>query len=245
MSEKEKKPVKALIVIPTYNERENLSNIIGEILDQSPVLEILVVDDASPDGTGKLADELAATSGRVHVLHRPGKLGLGSAYIEGFRLALERDYDYIFEMDADYSHDPKELPNFLKAAQDYDVVIGSRYIGGVRILNWPIKRLMLSYGASVYTRLITGLKLIDTTSGFKCFRREVLAALDLDKIHSDGYSFQIELNFLCQRKGFSLKEIPIVFSDRMQGHSKMNKGIIAEALLVVWILKIKSMLGML
>jgi len=237
--------LKALVIIPTYNERENLSNIVGEILDQSPFIEVLVVDDASPDGTGRLADELSATSGRVHVIHRAGKLGLGSAYITGFRFALERGYDFIFEMDADYSHDPAELPNFLKAAGEYDVVIGSRYVGGVRILNWPIKRLMLSYGASVYTRLITGLKLIDCTSGFKCFRREVLEALDLNRIHSDGYSFQIELNFLCQKKGFTLKEIPIVFSDRMQGHSKMNKGIVFEALAVVWILKIKSMLGML
>jgi dolichol-phosphate mannosyltransferase len=237
--------LKALVIIPTYNERENLSNIVGEILDQSPFIEVLVVDDASPDGTGRLADDLSATSGRVHVIHRAGKLGLGSAYIEGFRFALERGYDFVFEMDADYSHDPAELPNFLKAAEDYDVVVGSRYVGGVRILNWPIKRLMLSYGASVYTRLITGLKLIDCTSGFKCFRREVLEALDLNRIHSDGYSFQIELNFLCQKKGFSLKEIPIVFSDRMQGHSKMSKGIVIEALVVVWILKIKSILGML
>jgi len=237
--------MKSLVVIPTYNEKDNLLSIVPAVLAQSPSLEVLVIDDNSPDGTGELADGLAAADGRVHVLHRTGKLGLGSAYIEGFRYALDRDYDYIFEMDCDYSHDPAELPNFLKAAEDYDVVIGSRYIGGVRILNWPIKRLMLSYGASVYTRLITGLKLIDTTSGFKCFRRGVLASLDLDKIHSDGYSFQIELNFLCQHKGFRLKEIPIVFSDRMQGHSKMSKGIIAEALLVVWILKIKSILGML
>jgi dolichol-phosphate mannosyltransferase len=237
--------LKALVIIPTYNERENIGGITREILSSSHEVEVLIVDDNSPDGTGKLADDMAKATHRVHAMHRAGKLGLGSAYIEGFKYALANGYDYVMEMDADYSHDPKEIPNFLEAAKKSDVVVGSRYIGGVRILNWPIKRLMLSYGASLYTRLITGLNLIDCTSGFKCFRREVLEALDLDRVHSDGYSFQIEMSFLCQKKGFILKEIPIVFTDRMQGHSKMNKGIIAEALLVVWILKIKSILGML
>jgi len=237
--------MRALIVIPTYNERENLANIAREILAQSDSLELLVVDDNSPDGTGNLADSLSAAEPRIHVLHRSGKLGLGSAYIEGFRFALAQGYDYVFEMDADFSHDPMEIPNFLAAAAGSDLVIGSRYIGGVRILNWPMKRLMLSYSASVYTRMITGLKVIDCTSGFKCFRREVLEAINLDKVHSDGYSFQIELNFLCQKKGFRIKEIPIVFSDRAQGHSKMNKGIVLEALFIVWLLKLKSMLGLL
>ncbi len=237
--------MKALVIIPTYNERDNIQKIAREVLSVSEHTEVLIVDDNSPDGTGKVADEMAKASHRVHTLHRAGKLGLGSAYIEGFRYAMSNGYDYVFEMDADFSHDPKEIPNFLDAITKYDVVVGSRYVGGVRILNWPIKRLMLSYGASMYTRMITGLKLIDCTSGFKCFRRDVLEALDLDKIHSDGYSFQIEMSFLCQQKGFSLKEIPIVFADRKEGTSKMNKGIVFEALAVVWILKIKSIFGLL
>jgi len=237
--------MKALVVIPTYNERANIEGITREILSLSDIVEVLIVDDNSPDGTGDIADGLATSEPRIHAMHRAGKLGLGSAYIAGFKYALKDGYDYVFEMDADYSHDPKEIPNFLTAIKDADVVIGSRYVGGVRILNWPIKRLMLSYSASVYTRLITGIKLIDCTSGYKCFRREVLEALNLDKVHSDGYSFQIELNFLCQQKGFRLVEMPIVFTERKEGHSKMNKGIIFEALLVVWILKIKSIFGML
>ncbi|MBI5695197.1 MAG: polyprenol monophosphomannose synthase [Nitrospirae bacterium] len=237
--------MKALVIIPTYNERDNIETIVADILSRAEGIEVLVVDDNSPDGTGRLADEMAAKDPRVHVKHRAGKLGLGSAYIEGFKYAISKKYDYVFEMDADYSHDPAELPNFLAAVKDADVVVGSRYVGGVRILNWPIKRLMLSYGASVYTRTITGLKLIDCTSGFKCFRREVLESIDLDRVHSDGYSFQIEMSFLCQNKGYTLKEIPIVFTERAQGHSKMNKGIVFEALAVVWILKIKAILGIL
>jgi len=234
-----------LVIIPTYNERDNIQKIVREVLSVSEHTEVLVVDDNSPDGTGKVADEMAKASHRVHAVHRAGKLGLGSAYIEGFRYAMSNGYEYVFEMDADFSHDPREIPNFLDAIMKYDVVVGSRYVGGVRILNWPIKRLMLSYGASMYTRMITGLKLIDCTSGFKCFRREVLESLNLDKIHSDGYSFQIEMSFLCQKKGFQLKEIPIVFADRKEGTSKMNKGIVFEALAVVWILKIKSIFGLL
>ena len=237
--------MRALVIIPTYNERDNIQKIVREVLSVSEHTEVLVVDDNSPDGTGKVADDMAKASHRVHATHRAGKLGLGSAYIEGFRYAMSNGYDSVFEMDADFSHDPKEIPNFLDAMIKYDVVVGSRYVGGVRILNWPIKRLMLSYGASMYTRMITGLKLIDCTSGFKCFRREVLESLDLDKIHSDGYSFQIEMSFLCQHKGFSLKEIPIIFADRKEGTSKMNKGIVFEALAVVWILKLKSIFGLL
>ena len=237
--------MKALVVIPTYNERENIVNITREVLSVSEHAEVLVIDDNSPDGTGKVADEMAAASHRVHVMHRAGKMGLGSAYIAGFRYALENGYDFVMEMDADFSHDPREIPNFLDAARGADVVVGSRYIGGVRILNWPIKRLLLSYSASVYTRMITGLKLLDCTSGFKCFRREVLEALDLGRVHSDGYSFQIEMSFLCQKKGFTLKEIPIVFTERKEGHSKMSGGIIYEALFIVWLLKIKSILGIL
>jgi len=237
--------VRALVIIPTYNEHDNIQKIVREVLSVSDHTEVLIVDDNSPDGTGRVADEMAKASHRVHAMHRAGKLGLGSAYIEGFRYAMSNGYDYVFEMDADFSHDPREIPNFLDAIVKYDVVVGSRYVGGVRILNWPIKRLMLSYGASMYTRMITGLKLIDCTSGFKCFRREVLESLNLDKIHSDGYSFQIEMSFLCQKKGFRLKEIPIVFADRKEGTSKMNKGIVFEALAVVWILKIKSIFGLL
>jgi len=234
-----------LVIIPTYNERENIEPMLERLLALPYGLDVLVVDDNSPDGTGKIADGIAADNPRVHVLHRQGKLGLGSAYIEGFEYALVNGYDFVFEMDADYSHDPREIPNFLEAAKDYDVVIGSRYIGGVRILNWPIKRLMLSYGASLYARLITGLKLIDCTGGFKCFRRSALEKLDLGRIHSDGYSFQIEVNFLCQKKGLRMKEIPIVFTERKEGQSKMNRGIVFEALFIVWLLKIKSVLGLL
>lgn len=237
--------MKALVIIPTYNELANIRGITADVLGVSDMTEVLIVDDNSPDGTGAAADELAAADPRVRVMHRAGKLGLGSAYIQGFKYALAEGYDYVFEMDADYSHDPREIPNFLEAVKEGDVVIGSRYAGGIRILNWPLKRLMLSYSASVYTRLITGLKIFDCTSGFKCFRREALQAIDLDRVHSDGYSFQIEMNFLCQRKGLRLVEVPIVFTDRKQGHSKMNRGIVIEALFVVWLLKIKSVLGML
>ncbi len=237
--------MKALVVIPTYNEISNVGKIIDAVLGVSEITEALIVDDNSPDGTGAAADNMAKSNPRVHVMHRAGKMGLGSAYIAGFRYALDNGYDYIFEMDADFSHDPAEIPKFLDAAKEADVVIGSRYIDGIRILNWPLKRLMLSYFASVYARTITGLKLHDTTGGYKCFRREALLKLDLSRVQSDGYSFQIEMNFLCQKKGLKLKEIPIVFSDRRAGISKMNKGIIFEALAVVWILKIKSVLGIL
>ncbi|MHB8172917.1 MAG: polyprenol monophosphomannose synthase [Nitrospirota bacterium] len=237
--------MRALVVIPTYNEISNVTKIVDAVLGVSEIAEVLVVDDNSPDGTGAAADDMARSNPRVHVMHREGKMGLGSAYIEGFRYAIDKGYDYIFEMDADFSHDPAEIPRFLEAAAENDVIIGSRYIDGIRILNWPLKRLMLSYFASVYARMITGLKLHDTTGGYKCFRREALEKLDLSRIHSDGYSFQIEMNFLCQKKGFRLKEIPIVFSDRRRGASKMNKGIIFEALAVVWLLKIKSILGIL
>ena len=237
--------MRALVVIPTYNEISNVGKIIGAVLGVSDIAEVLVVDDNSPDGTGAAADGMAKVNPRVHVMHRAGKMGLGSAYIEGFRYAIDKGYDYVFEMDADFSHDPAEIPKFLDAAKEADVVIGSRYVDGIRILNWPLKRLMLSYFASVYARTITGLKLHDTTGGYKCFRREALMKLDLSRIHSDGYSFQIEMNFLCQKKGLRMKEIPIVFSDRRAGISKMNKGIIFEALAVVWLLKIKSILGIL
>ncbi len=235
--------MKALVVIPTYNERENLGEIVPRILAVDSSFEVLVVDDNSPDGTGKVADELVRRIPRVHVLHRSGKLGLGSAYRAGFRFALERDYDLVFEMDSDFSHDPASLPEFLAAIADADLVIGSRYLRGVTVVNWPMGRLLLSYTANRYTRIVTGLPLCDSTTGFKCFRREVLAAIDLDRVRSEGYSFQIEMNFKAWKKGFRIKEIPIVFSDRRVGHSKMSKRIVREAMSMVWRLRFLDLFG--
>ena len=236
--------MKALIILPTYNEKENLPRIVPEVLKQDPSLSILVVDDRSPDGTGALADQLASTSGgRVSVLHRPVKNGLGQAYLAGFRWALERDFDLIFEMDADFSHDPKYLPDFLAAAQEADLVLGSRYISGVNVVNWPMSRLLLSYYANMYSRLVTGLPLRDATGGFKCFHRRVLEAIDLAQVHSNGYSFQIEMSFRAFRKGFRIREIPIVFVDREKGTSKMSKSIVREAIWMVWRLRLASLKG--
>jgi dolichol-phosphate mannosyltransferase len=237
--------LKGLIVIPTYNEAENVSEIVPIILAIDSRFEVLVVDDASPDGTGEIADKLAASNPRVHVLHRPGKLGLGSAYRAGFRYAVERDYDLVFEMDADFSHDPASLPEFLRAIENADLVIGSRYLNGVTVVNWPIGRLILSYAANRYTRLVTGLPLSDSTAGFKCFRRSVLQAIDLDRVRSDGYSFQIEMSFKTWRKGFRVREIPIVFSDRRVGISKMSRRIIVEAAFMVWRLRVLDLLRLL
>jgi len=235
--------VKAVVVIPTYNERDNIEKLVGEVLAQDASISVLIVDDNSPDGTGELADGLAARNDRVRVLHRRGKLGLGSAYREGFRIALEMGADYVVEMDADFSHDPAILPLFLAKMQECDLVIGSRYLNGVSVVNWPLRRLMLSYFASVYTRIITGLRISDCTSGFKCFRREVLEAIDLGAVMSDGYSFQIEMNFRCMEKGFRIGEVPIIFIDRHAGTSKMSKKIVREAVIMVWKLKIGSMIG--
>jgi dolichol-phosphate mannosyltransferase len=234
---------RALVVIPTYNERGNLQLIVPSILEQDPRLEVLVVDDNSPDGTGQVADELAGESPRVHVLHRPSKAGLGKAYLAGFRWALDRGYDFIFEMDADFSHDPKYLPDLLRAIEDADLVIGSRYRTGVNVINWPISRLLLSLGANQYARWITGLPLTDSTGGFKCFRRRVLESLDLERIRSNGYSFQIEMSFRAWKKGFRLSEIPIVFTDRVEGQSKMNKRIVREAIWMVWWLRLQALAG--
>jgi dolichol-phosphate mannosyltransferase len=236
-------PERALVVVPTYNERVNLPLIIPSILLQDPRIEVLVVDDNSPDGTGELADELAAANDRIHVLHRPGKSGLGKAYLAGFRWALEREYDYIFEMDADFSHDPKFLPEFLKAIADADLVIGSRYRHGVNVINWPISRLLLSVGANEYARRITGLPLSDSTGGFKCFRRRVLEAIEFEQVRSNGYSFQIEMSFRAWKKGFRLVEIPIIFTDRVEGQSKMNKRIVREAIWMVWWLRLQALMG--
>ncbi|MFI5279121.1 MAG: polyprenol monophosphomannose synthase [Gemmatimonadales bacterium] len=214
------------------------------ILEQDPRLEVLVVDDGSPDGTGALADRMAAAERRIHVLHRAGKLGLGTAYIAGFRWAIEQKMDYVFEMDADFSHDPRHLVTFLNEIHDTDLVIGSRYLKGrVTVLNWPMARLLLSYFANTYARWITGLQLWDSTGGFKCYRRAVLEAVDLDHVRSNGYSFQIEMSFRAWKKGFRLKEIPILFTDRAEGHSKMSHGIIWEAVWMVWRLRWWGLLG--
>jgi dolichol-phosphate mannosyltransferase len=237
-------PERALVVIPTYNEAGNLPNIVPQVLAQDPRLEILVVDDNSPDGTGRLADGLAQANPRVHVLHREGKLGLGTAYLAGFRWAIEQRYDYAFEMDADFSHDPAHLKDFLTAIATADVVLGSRYLGGrVTVVNWPMGRLVLSYCANIYARWITGLRIWDLTGGFKCFRRHVLEALDLSQVRSNGYAFQIEMSVRAWRKGFKLAEIPIVFVDRLEGQSKMSKAIVREAVLMVPRLRLMAWFG--
>jgi dolichol-phosphate mannosyltransferase len=212
--------MKALIIVPTYNERDNLEELLRQIFALEGLgnsLEVLIVDDHSPDGTGELADRMAAADPRVHVLHRAGKMGLGSAYIAGFRYALERDYEAIFEMDADFSHNPESVPTFLRELESADLVLGSRYLHGVTVVNWPLSRLILSYSANVYCRVITGMPIKDATGGFKCFRRRVLEAIDWDRVKSDGYGFQIEINFKAYRKGFRIQEIPILFVDRRAG----------------------------
>ena len=235
--------MKALVIIPTYKERENLVPLLKQIFAQGLLLEVLIIDDNSPDGTGAVADEIAAADPRVHVLHRPAKMGLGSAYVAGFRYALERDYDAVFEMDADFSHSPESLPEFLRELESADLVVGSRYLHGVTVVNWPLKRLILSYGANVYSRVITGIPIKDLTGGYKCFRRQVLEALDLSRVRSDGYGFQIEINYKTWRKGFRIREIPILFVDRRAGESKMNRKIVWEAAWMVWRLRILDLLG--
>jgi dolichol-phosphate mannosyltransferase len=234
---------KGLVVIPTFNEAENITRLIPEVLRQDVRLEVLVVDDGSPDGTAGMVKGMMAGNPKIHLLERPSKMGLGTAYVAGFRYALPRGFDVVFEMDADFSHDPKELPNFLKAVETNDLVLGSRYTGGVRILNWPMKRLLLSYFANVYTRFMIGLPIADATGGFKCYRRAVLEAIDLASVRSNGYAFQIEMSFLAWKKGYRLTEIPIVFLDRQQGHSKMSKHIVYEAVLMLWKLRFRSLTG--
>jgi dolichol-phosphate mannosyltransferase len=232
------------VVIPTFNEAVNLPQIIPQTLAKDSRLEVLVVDDNSPDRTGLIADEMARLDRRVHVIHREGKLGLGTAYITGFKWALERDYDYIFEMDADFSHDPGHLPEFLKAIQDADIVLGSRYLQGrVTVVNWPMSRLMLSYLANIYARWFTGVRIWDLTGGFKCFRRRVLEAIDLSQVVSNGYAFQIEMSVRAWRKGFKFREIPIVFVDRTEGQSKMNRAIVREAVWKVPRLRLMAWFG--
>lgn len=236
-------PERFLVILPTYNESQNLPRIVPLILSQDPRLEILVVDDKSPDGTGRQANDLAGVNPRVHVLHRPKKEGLGRAYREGFAWGLTRGYNLLFEMDSDFSHDPKFLVDLIAAAQDADLVVGSRYKTGVNVINWPMSRLLLSYGANLYARWITGLPLTDATAGFKCFRREVLEAIPLERVRSNGYAFQIEMNFRAWKKGFRLREVPIVFTDRVEGSSKMSKAIVREGVWVVWWLRFANLFG--
>jgi dolichol-phosphate mannosyltransferase len=229
---------RALVIVPTYNEKFNIARLIPAVLAQDSSLDILVVDDGSPDGTGAIVDAIAATNPRVHVMHRASKLGLGTAYIAGFRWALERKYDYVFEMDADFSHNPERLPEFLSAIKDADLVLGSRYQDGhVNVVNWPMSRLFLSYAANIYARGITGLPIFDATGGFKCFRRNVLESIDLNSVKSNGYAFQIEMSFRVWKRGFRLVEIPIIFVDRTEGVSKMSKRIVREAVWMVWRLR--------
>ncbi|HEU4631177.1 MAG TPA: polyprenol monophosphomannose synthase [Gemmatimonadaceae bacterium] len=229
---------RALVIVPTYNERDNVVRLIHNVLAQDPRLEMLIVDDGSPDGTGQMVDDVAEREPRVHVLHRPRKMGLGTAYLAGFTWALERPYDCVFEMDADFSHDPAHLPEFLRSIETADLVLGSRYRNGkVTVVNWPIGRLLLSYFANVYARKVTGLPLYDATGGFKCFRRKVLEAIDLSDVRSNGYAFQIEMSFRAWRRRFRIVEIPIVFHDRTEGESKMSGHIVREAIFMVWRLR--------
>jgi len=236
---------KSLVIIPTYNELENIPNLIPKILQKDEGLEVLIVDDNSPDGTAAFVEEESKLNSRVHLIKRNAKLGLGTAYIEGFKFALKNGYDFIFEMDADFSHNPKELINFLREIESADLVLGSRYKSGVNVVNWPMKRLLLSYFANVYTRIITGLPVKDATGGFKFFRREVLEAIDLDNVKSNGYAFQIEMTYKAWKKGFRIKEISIIFIDRVKGTSKMSKKIVREAVTMVWKLRIRSLFGLL
>lgn len=225
---------KALIIVPTYNERENLPPLVAKVLSLPVPLDILVVDDNSPDGTGRLADDLASKHPSVHVLHRAEKNGLGRAYCAGFAWALERDYEFIFEMDGDFSHNPDDIPRFLEKAVAADLVLGTRYLNGIRVINWPLHRLMLSKAAAKYVQVITGMPFTDPTGGYKCFRRRALQAVDLAAVRSNGYSFQIELTHKIWRQGLRVAEVPIIFTDRFHGRSKMSGHIVREALWMVW-----------
>ena len=234
---------RVLVVIPTYNESENIPRLIPQVLEQAEGIEVLVVDDGSPDGTGGIVRRMGEKDPRVHLLERSAKMGLGTAYVDGFRYALAGNYDFVFEMDADFSHNPNEIPAFLARAREADLVVGSRYTNGVRVLNWPMQRLLLSWTANVWTRFWTGLPLNDATGGFKCYRIEVLRGINLDSIRSNGYAFQIEMSYMAWRKGFRLGEIPIVFLDRLAGKSKMSKHIVYEAFFMLWKLRFRGMLN--
>jgi dolichol-phosphate mannosyltransferase len=235
--------VKPLVIIPTYNEHENIEKIIPAVLNAVPQAEILIVDDNSQDGTAEAVRAMASSTENIHLLSREKKMGLGTAYVTGFKWALKRDYTVIFEMDADFSHDPEALPQFVREIEKADLVIGSRYTNGVNVVNWPMKRLLLSFFANIYARIVTGVPVRDLTSGFKCYRRKVLETIDLDKIHSNGYAFQIEMHFKAYRKGFLIREIPIVFIERRTGTSKMSHHIIYEAAWMVWKLRFLGLLG--
>lgn len=244
MTESRNSAGRALVVMPTYNEAESLGELVPRVLEQDSRIDVLVIDDASPDGTGAIADGLAARDERVKVIHREGKLGLGTAYLRGFRFGLEHGYDYLLEMDSDLSHDPKYLPDLLAAVDDgADLAIGSRYVRGVNVINWPMSRLLLSYNANKYARWVTGLPLTDATSGFKCFRRRALEVIDFDRVGSTGYAFQIEMDFRAWKAGMKLVEVPIVFTDRDRGESKMSGAIVREAVWRVWALRFKSLFG--
>jgi len=236
---------KILIIIPTYNELENLPKLIPEVLSKNENIDILIVDDNSPDGTADFVQDEAKKNSRIKLIKREKKMGLGTAYIDGFKFALQNNYDYIFEMDADFSHNPKMIPKFLKEIKKYDLVLGSRYKEGVNVANWPMSRLMLSMFANIYSRVITGLPVHDATGGYKCFRREVLEAINLDAVKSNGYAFQIEMTFKAWKKGFKIKELSIIFIDRVKGTSKMSRKIVREAIVMVWKLRIWSMFGLL
>ena len=237
--------MKILIIIPTYNELENLPRLLTEVLSKDNNIDMLFIDDNSPDGTAEFIENEQKNNNRIHLIKRQSKQGLGTAYIVGFKFALQRDYEVIFEMDADFSHDPNEIPRFLEEIKNSDVVLGSRYKNGVNVINWPMRRLLLSWFANIYTRVITGMPLHDATGGFKCFRRKVLESIDLNRVKSNGYAFQIEMNFKAWKKGFTIKEIPIIFVDRVKGSSKMSKKIVREAVFMVWKLRFQSMFGML
>ena len=238
-------PDRTLVITPTYNEMENISRLIPDLLSRYENLDVLVVDDNSPDGTGNYVEEISGRNPRVKLIKRDKKNGLGTAYIAGFKYALQNNYDYIFEMDADYSHDPGEIKNFLKAVKQYDLILGSRYVRGVNVINWPMRRLLLSYFANKYTRFITGMPIHDATGGYKCFKRDVLESINLDNVKSNGYAFQIEMTFKAWKKGYKVGEIPIIFVDRVKGRSKMSKKIVREAVVMVWKLRIRSVLGIL
>ncbi len=225
---------KTLVIVPTYNERDNLPPLAARLLALPVPVDVLVVDDHSPDGTGEVADALAAQHPQIHVLHRAEKDGLGRAYCAGFAWALERDYQFTFEMDGDVSHNPDDVPKFLQAAQSADLVLGSRYCNGIRVINWPLNRLMLSKGAAKYVRIITGMPFSDPTGGYKCFRRTALRTIDLQNVRSNGYSFQIELTHMLWRRGMTIVEVPIIFTERIQGRSKMSGKIVREAFVMVW-----------
>jgi dolichol-phosphate mannosyltransferase len=235
--------MKTLVIIPTYNEIHNIQKLVPLLLESYSFIDILIVDDNSPDGTADFIQKLSEKEQRINLLKREKKMGLGTAYVAGFQFMLSKEYEFAIQMDADFSHDPNEITKFMENIENHDLVIGSRYIHGVRVANWPIKRLLLSYFANLYSRIITGMPVKDGTGGFKCFRRIVLESINLNNIHSNGYSFQIEMNYKTWKKGFKIIEIPITFVDRVHGTSKMSKKIVREAIFMVWKLRLRSIIG--